>query len=43
MVLFAVEMADWLVTVVPTVVAVVDADELFGDSAAVAAWACACC
>lgn len=40
MVLFAVEMADWLVTGVPTVVAVV-VEELFGERAALAAWACA--
>lgn len=41
MVLFAVEMAaDWLVTGVPVVVVVVD--ELFGESAALAAWTCAC-
>lgn len=39
MVLFAVQMADWLVTGVPTVVVVVE--ELFGDRAAVAACACA--
>lgn len=41
MVLFAVEMADWLVTGVPTVVTVV-VDELFGERAALAAWTCAC-
>jgi len=42
MVLFAVEMADWLVTGVPTVVAVVVA-ELFGERAfACAWWTCAC-
>jgi len=40
-VLFAVEMADWLVIGVPTVVAVV-VDELFGERAALAAWTCAC-
>lgn len=40
MVLFAVDMADWLVTGVPTVVAVV-VEELFGERAALAAWACA--
>lgn len=41
-VLFEVHMADWLVTGVPMVVAVV-VEELFGDNAAVAACACACC
>lgn len=42
MVLFAVEMADWLVTGVPTVVAVV-VEELFGERAfAACAWTCAC-
>lgn len=39
MVLFAVEIADWLVTGVPTVVAVV-VEELFGERAF--AWTCAC-
>lgn len=42
MVLFAVEMADWLVTGVPTVVAVVVVEELFGERAALAAWTWAC-
>lgn len=41
MVLFAVEMADWLVTGVPAVVAAVF-EELLGERAALAACACAC-
>lgn len=42
-VLFAVEMTDWLVTVVgQPIVETVVVDELFGERAAVAACACAC-